>query len=403
MMTAFGDIELAVESMQCGAFDFRTKPFDVSEMKSCIQKAIESRKTQSELESYRSSEKRRYTNQKMIGESEQINKITSLIQKVAKSPSTTVLIEGPSGTGKEIVARGIHYASERTDRRFIEVNCTAIPESLMESELFGHEKGSFTDAKRDHKGIFEQANGGTLFLDEIGDMPLAMQAKLLRVLQEKRFKRVGGNRDICVDVRVIASTNIDLSGAVTKGSFREDLYYRLKVVSIKMPPLNKRGHDILLIARHYLKRFSREFKKSFIDIASETESVLLSYAWPGNVRELKNMIERAVLLESGEKLMPHHLGLEGSGDEEQEAHDDQEQYSGNRDLFTNFRDNQAMADALTLKIDSLQMEDVEKALLKQALIQKNWNRNAVAKLVGINRTTLYSKIKKYGLEREQTE
>jgi DNA-binding NtrC family response regulator len=402
MMTAFGDIELAVEAMQLGAENFRTKPFNVPEMKTCIQRALENRKNRSQLETFRNAEKRKYSLQCIIGESRAIRRVNDLVKKIARSPSTTVLIQGPSGTGKELVARAIHYNSDRADNPFLEVNCTAIPESLLESELFGHEKGSFTDAKKEHKGIFEQADGGTLFLDEIGDMPLAMQAKLLRVLQEKRFKRIGGNRDITVDVRVIASTNVNLDESVSKGNFREDLYYRLKVVPLSLPPLRERDRDAVLIARHYLNQFTREFKKPFKGMTRACEDAIASYGWPGNVRELKNVIERAVLLENGQWLEVRHLNLEGIPDYRIEDPREDETDGSNGDGET---DDPNAAGAASeprevLYVESLLLEDVEKALLEKALLENRWNRNLVAKIVGINRTTLYSKIKKYGLEKE---
>jgi DNA-binding NtrC family response regulator len=387
LMTAFGDIELAVEAMQLGADNFRTKPFNVSEMKLCILKTLESRKSRQELESYRSAEKQKCSVQPMIGESKAIHDIQEMIQKIAVSFSTSVLIQGPSGVGKELVARAIHYASQRNNRRFLEVNCTAIPESLLESELFGHEKGSFTDAKKEHLGIFEQADGGTLFLDEVGDMSLSMQAKLLRALQEKRFKRIGGTKDIRVDVRVIASTNVDLAQAVKDGKFREDLYYRLKVIPLDLPPLKYRDRDALLIAHYYLKQFCREFKKSFQGFTPEAEFAILTYEWPGNIRELKNVMERATLLENGEYLTSAHLNLGVS-----------DSHTGAEETLS-YKHEKHHEAGLSLRIPSFQIEDVEKALIQHTLIQSDWNRNTVAKIIGINRATLYGKIKKYGLEK----
>jgi DNA-binding NtrC family response regulator len=374
--------------MQLGADNFRTKPFNISEMKLCILKTLESRKSRQELEFYRCAEKQKFFVHPMIGESKALRDIQEMIQKIAVSFSTSVLIQGPSGAGKELVARAIHYASGRSAKRFLEVNCTAIPESLLESELFGHEKGSFTDAKKDHLGIFEQADGGTLFLDEVGDMSLSMQAKLLRVLQEKRFKRIGGSKDLTVDVRVIASTHVDLTQAVKDGKFREDLYYRLKVIPLNLPPLKNRERDALLIAHYYLKQFCRDFKKSFQGFTSEAEFAILSYAWPGNIRELKNVIERATLLENGDYLTSAHLNLG--------VPEPQEEIS---ETLTHKHEKKPEA-GLSLRVPSFQMDAVEKALLQHALIQSDWNRNTVAKSVGINRTTLYGKIKKYGLEKQ---
>jgi len=404
MMTAFGDIELAVEAMQLGADNFRTKPFNVMEMKECIKKALENKTNKLQLEAFREVEKQRFFIQKIIGDSPAITHINQLIQKIAISPSTTVLIQGSSGTGKELVARAIHFNSKRELNPFIEVNCTAIPESLLESELFGHEKGSFTDAKKEHKGIFEQANGGTLFLDEIGDMPLPMQAKLLRVLQEKRFKKVGGNRNISVDVRVIASTNVDLEKAVKAGSFREDLFYRLNVIPVTLPDLNKRADDSFIIATYYLRIFSKEFKKDFKGFTKEAEKKIKGYSWPGNIRELKNVIERSVLLDNGEYINSKQLNF-GTANEfpilleetinETNPQEEFLDYDLSKPLVTSSNE-----ELLSLDINSLKLEDVEKALINKALMENNWNRNIVSKIVGINRTTLYSKIKKYGLEKK---
>lgn len=405
MMSAFGDISIAVEAMQLGADNFRTKPFNVSEMKNCIRSAIENKKNSTMLESYKTSEKQKFC-QDIIGESKPIRYINELIKRIAVSPSTTVLIQGHSGTGKELVARAIHFNSTRRDNRFIEVNCTAIPESLLESELFGHEKGSFTDAKKDHRGIFEQADGGTLFLDEIGDMPIAMQAKLLRVLQEKRFKRVGGSKNISVDVRVIASTNVNLEEAVKKGSFREDLFYRLKVVPIPLPPLKERENDALLIAKYYLNQFCKEFKKSFQGFTPEAEKAIIQYEWPGNIRELKNIIERAVLLENGNLLDVTQLNIDGNQNYDSFNSFVSEPQSSEISPVSSPKQespsNESKSNGqIILYSDSFLLEDVEKSLLFKALSENQWNRNTVAKIVGMNRTTLYSKIKKYGLEEPQ--
>lgn len=411
MMTAFGDIELAVEAMQLGAENFRMKPFNIHEMKSCINKALDNKKYKSQLESFKNAEKQKYSVHNIIGESKVVRQINDLIKKIATSPTTTVLIQGASGTGKELVARAIHYNSSRCDNQFIEVNCTAIPESLLESELFGHEKGSFTDAKKEHKGIFEQADGGTLFLDEIGDMPLQMQTKLLRVLQEKKFKRVGGNRNISVDVRVIASTNINLEEAVKRGAFREDLFYRLNVIPINLPQLKDRENDSLLIAKYYLRQFSSEFKKQFKGFTASAEESVLSYKWPGNVRELKNLIERAVLLENSEYLDVRHLHLNGLESyfennepselpqSEPEKQKEQSALPAEPVIESITSDVAEKEDSIQLNVASLKIDDVEKALIEKALKENNWNRNLVSKIVGINRTTLYSKIKKYDLEK----
>ena len=308
MITAYGMVETAVKAMKLGAYDYISKPFNLEEITFVIKKALEAGSLRKQVTLLRQQCKGQVD--ALIGESEEMAKVKNLILKIAKSDATTVLIQGESGTGKELVARAVHASSARADKPFMAVNCAALPVTLLESELMGHEKGAFTDAKAAKKGLFELADGGTVFLDEIGDMDLSMQAKLLRVLENKTFKRVGGVKDITVDVRVISATNQDLSKAISEGRFRKDLYYRLQVVPVNLPPLRERGDDVLLLARYFITYFNQELHKNVRGLSKEVEQILLLYPWPGNVRELKNALERAMILDVDTDLLPEHLPQE---------------------------------------------------------------------------------------------
>ena len=295
LMTAFGTVNTAVEAMKSGAFDYVQKPFEIEEMEVKIEKALELKRLRHELDYLRNEQQETYDFEKIVGNSEALQRVLTVVKKVAKSNST-VLIHGETGTGKELIAGAIHHNSLRAARNFVKVNCAALQENLLESELFGHEKGAFTGADRQRIGRFEQADGGTLFLDEIGDMSPSTQAKILRVLQEHEFERLGGTRTIRVDVRLIAATNRDLPSMVAAGTFREDLYYRLNVVSIQTPPLRERKEDILALAMSFLRRYGNELKKRLDGLDPEAQKLLMRYNWPGNIRELENAIERAALL-----------------------------------------------------------------------------------------------------------
>ncbi|MFQ5883438.1 MAG: sigma-54-dependent transcriptional regulator, partial [Candidatus Methylomirabilales bacterium] len=293
ILTAHGTVESAVGAMKKGAHDYLNKPFDVDETRVIIRKALETLELKKEVVQLRREHKERFGPEDIIGVSEEIGEVLDLVKRIAQSDATTVLIEGESGTGKELVAKAIHAQSARAKKPFMTINCTALPDTLVESELFGHEKGAFTDAKFPKKGLLELADGGTVLLDEVGDMHPPTQAKLLRVMEEKSFKRLGGTRDIHVDVRIIATTNRELSQQVSEGAFREDLYYRLKVVPIFIPPLRERPEDILPLAKHFVDRYTREFRRHVTGLSPEAVVLLLRYRWPGNVRELRNAIERA--------------------------------------------------------------------------------------------------------------
>jgi DNA-binding NtrC family response regulator len=295
LMTAFGSVGTAVEAMKIGAFDYVQKPFEIEEMEIKIGKALDFRRMRHEIDYLRHSQNDIYAFDSIVGSSGALQKVLGIVRKVAKS-NTTILIHGETGTGKELIAGAIHHNSHRAGRNFVKVNCAALQENLLESELFGHEKGAFTGADKQRIGRFEQADGGTMFLDEVGDMSPSTQAKILRVLQEHEFERLGGTRTLKVDVRLIAAANRSLPAMVAAGQFREDLYYRLNVVSVEMPPLRERKEDIEALATHFVRKFSGELKKKLDGIAPDALKLLMRYHWPGNIRELQNALERAVLL-----------------------------------------------------------------------------------------------------------
>ncbi len=313
LITAFGEIPMAFEAGKLDAVSFLRKPYEMEDIELAVEAAGRYFQQATELDLYRRQAWQSYSGEEIIGKSEPMEEVRELIEKVVKSQATSVLITGESGTGKELVARAIHYRSDRAHAPLMEVNCSSFQESLLENELFGHEKGAFTDATETKKGLVELCDGGTLFLDEVADMSMPTQAKLLRFIDYRSFKRVGGAQDISVDIRIVAATNKNLEEEVRAGRFRSDLYFRLKVVSIGLPPLHERGEDILLLARHFLREFSRKFKKDFREVADEARPLLISYRWPGNVRELRNVLERAVLLEDATELELEHLPPEIAG------------------------------------------------------------------------------------------
>lgn len=378
MITAYGDIGTAVKAMKLGAQDYLTKPFELEEVKLVVSKALESQRLRREVNEFKKKERQAYGIHQIIGSSPPIMKVHETVRKIAETDAATVLIEGESGVGKELVARSIHYQSQRGERPFMEIDCSALPETLIESELFGHEKGAFTDAKTPKKGLLELADGGSAFLDEIGDMTLPTQAKILRVIETKIFKKVGGTRDIQVNIRIIAATNKSLGDLTQKGKFREDLYFRLKVIPIYIPPLRERKGDIPLLTKHFIELFNREFRKNVRGLSPEAEKLLLSYHWPGNVRELKNVIERAVLLEAHDVLLPEHLSLESRTE-------------------ADIRTSQASSAGLQLPEGGISLEDAEKHLLTQALDKASGNQTQAAKLLNISRDTLRYRMKKHHL------
>ncbi len=382
MITAFGDVQTAVQTIKFGAYDFVEKPFNMDKLKILISKALETATLRNEVSQFRDKISQQYHFSSIICKSPEMVKIVDLVRKVAQSDATTILLQGESGTGKDLIAKVIHYESSRGSKPFMDINCTALPETLIESELFGFEKGAFTDAKQMKKGLFELSDGGTIFLDEIGDMKLSTQAKLLKVLENKTFKRIGGIRDITVDLRIIASTNKNLHEQVKKEHFREDLYYRLKVIPIVLPPLRERPSDTLLLARHFIEQFNRDFKKQVKGLSKETEQAFLDYPWPGNVRELKNVIERSMILESDEYILSEHLPAEFSM-----------QKTGAP---------LAGSSAITIPSGGLDIEEVEKGLIRQALEQTKWNQTRAARLLNLTRDSLRYRMQKFGLMPEKS-
>ena len=368
MITAFGHIESAVSAIKNGATDYLEKPFQhLEKLRISVSRALDEVKARREITRLTKREEGKYRADQLIGESDSTRRLREVIGQLARSEAHTILVHGESGTGKELVAKGLHYESARRNSPFMEVNCAAIPETLFESELFGHEKGAFTDARATKKGLMELADRGTLFLDEVGEITLSSQAKLLRCLQERSFKRVGGTRDIKVDVRVIAATNRSLDAMVKEGTFREDLFYRLNVIPIAIPPLRERKEDILPLARHFLAEANRTFHKLVKRFAPETEVLLLGYAWPGNVRELKNLVERLVILSTGESIDGHQMPPQFSRLSEGRIAED------------------APSEARTLAA-------IEKAYIIKVMQQSNGNKSEAAKILGITRQTLRKKL-----------
>jgi two-component system response regulator AtoC len=376
MVTAFGDIQTAVKTIKIGAYDFVEKPFNMDKLKILIGKALETVSLRKEVSQFRSQLSKKYSFANIIGKSEEMLKIGELVKKVAKSDATTILLQGESGTGKDLVAKVIHYESRRVDRPFMDINCTALPETLIESELFGFEKGAFTDAKQMKKGLFELSDGGTVFLDEIADIKLSTQAKLLKVIENKTFKRVGGIKDISVDLRIIAATNKNLAEEVKNDNFREDLYYRLKVIPIVLPPLRERRDDILLLARHFIEEFNRECKKSVKGISRETAKAFVNYPWAGNIRELRNVIERAMILENDDYILPEHLPVEL--------------------LSFDSRHKGTEVAPISIPPGGLDIEEVEKELIRQALDLAKWNQTRAARLLNLTRDALRYRMQKFG-------
>ncbi len=373
MMTAYSSIESAVDAMKLGAYDYITKPFDMDYVLRTADKALETTKLRREVRELRRHIQHEFAMARIIGQDQCMLELFDVIERVARSGASTVFLRGDSGTGKDLVARVIHYNSDRAPRPFMNITCTALSEPLLESELFGHERGAFTDAKTTKKGLFELADGGTIFLDEVGDMPMGLQAKLLRFLEERTFRRVGGTVELSVDVRVIAATNRDIEKAMAEGSFRNDLMFRLNVIPIQLPPLRDRGDDVKLLAQHFVEEFTREFRKPISSIDEEAYRKLYTYHWPGNVRELRNVLERAVLLSRSDTVWADDLVL-GPVDSASDA-----------------------AGGIALPAGGLDLRDLEAKLLREALARTNNNQTQAAKLLNLTRDAFRYRLDKLGI------
>jgi len=377
IMTAYSDVQTAVSAMKSGAYHYINKPFELEELKLLIEKGLETKSLINEVRRLHRQQKEEFQNSHIHGVSVQVQNVKELIGMISKTHKTSVLIQGESGTGKELAANAIHYNSKRSSKPLMKINCSAIPDSLLESELFGYEKGAFTDAKNTKKGLFELADGGTVFLDEIGDMKPFLQSKILRVLENQTFMRVGGEREIKVDVRIIAATNKNLETLVREGLFRKDLYYRLKVMVIDMPPLRERIEDILLLSNLFIEENNREHNKSIRGFNEDGKKFLTQYHWPGNVRELKNVIERAMILTDQEFITPKQLPFEL-------------RQTGGVD--------RALSNPELFEInDEMSLDHMEKLHLSKVLKRLEWNKSKASKILGISRATLRAKIKKYDL------
>jgi two-component system response regulator AtoC len=371
MLTAYASVDTAVEAMKQGAYHFAHKPFNLDEVAATVERALETTRLRREVRQYRTNAARPYSLQRLVGDSKEMRSMRSLIGRVAASPASTVLLTGESGTGKDLVAKIIHYASARASRPFMNITCSALPEQLLESELFGHERGAFTDARLQKKGLLEAADGGTVFLDEIGEMTPGLQAKLLRFLEEKSFKRVGGSQDIHVDVRVVAATNRNLEEDVARHRFRADLFFRLNVLPIEIPPLRSRPDDIPLLVEYFIDTFNSEFRKRVQGVTAPALAGLRVYGWPGNVRELRNVIERAMLLSDGDRL---------------DARD-----------FTLSSTTMGTAEAFGLPPAGVDLEELERSLVVQALKRSGGNQTKAGTFLGLNRDQIRYRIEKFGL------
>jgi len=374
LLTAHTGVEIAVEAMKQGAYHYANKPFNLDEISMLVAKALETTELRREVKSLRESQAQPYSFDRIVGEGPAVSAVKALLKKVAASPASTVLLTGESGTGKDLAAKVLHYNSARAGKPFMNITCSALPEALMESELFGHERGAFTGADRQKRGLFETADGGTVFLDEIGEMVPGLQAKLLRFLEEKTFKRVGGSVDIKVDVRVVAATNRNLQDEVKQGRFRDDLFYRLNVLPILLPPLRERADDISRLVAFYVDVYNTEFKKKIRGVTPEAMEQIQRHPWPGNIRELRNAIERAMLLSDGPMLDTGDFSAGGAV-------------------------TMRLGESVELPAAGLDLEQLERSLVVQALERTGWNQTKAAALLGLNRDQIRYRVEKFQLER----
>ncbi len=396
MITGAVHLEDTITALRGGAYDFIGKPIRLGELQVTIRNGIEAGRLRREARFLRREKERRFSFEQIVGESPAMAVMIRLARKVAESEASSVLLLGESGTGKDLVAKAIHYGSSRADQPFIAINCAAIPPTLIESELFGHEKGAFTDAKGRKEGLFEQAQGGTLFLDEIGELELGLQAKLLRVLEEGSFRRVGGLKDLPLDVRVVAASNRDLKAESDDGGFRLDLYYRLSVIQIDLPPLRERGEDVLLLAKYYVAHFNERLRKRIRGLSSEVEEVFRRYSWPGNVRELRNVIERVMILEDSDLITAEWLprGL---------VNDERAVSSAPAAVPVAAAPHAAEVTAPSFQLPEkgINLEQIELSLVRQAMEQSGGNQTRAAELLGVSRDQLRYRLKK--IEESQLE
>jgi two-component system response regulator AtoC len=373
LLTAYSTVDTAVEAMKHGAYHYANKPFNLDEIALLVEKALETTRLRREVRALRATQARPFSIDHIVGNSPAILEVKALLQRVATSPASTVLLTGESGTGKDLAAKVLHYQSDRATRPFMNITCSALPETILESELFGHERGAFTDARSQKRGLFESADGGTVFLDEIGEMAPSVQARLLRVLEDKSFKRVGGVVDIRVDVRVIAATNRTLQDEVKKGRFREDLFYRLNVLPIMLPPLRGHAEDVPALVGYFVDAYNTEFKKRVRGVTDDAMRRLQTYGWPGNIRELRNAVERAMLLVDGDQLTA--------------------------DQFPVVSAVARLSEAVELPPTGIDLEQLERSLVVQALDRSAWNQTRAAALLGLNRDQIRYRIEKFKLER----
>ena len=374
LLTAYSSVDNAVEAMKHGAYHYANKPFNVDEIALLVAKALETTQLRREVRALRASQAQPYSIDRVVGESDVMVGVRALLQKIAASPASTVLLTGESGTGKDLAAKVLHYASDRAAKPFMNITCSALPEALLESELFGHERGAFTGADRQKRGLLESADGGTVFLDEIGEMVPGLQAKMLRFLEEKSFKRVGGSADIRVDVRVVAATNRKLETEVKEGRFREDLYYRLNVLPIELPPLRARTGDLPLLINYYVDAYNREFRKRVKGVEPTAMHALKTYGWPGNVRELRNVVERAMLLADGQTLTLGDFPVASAG-------------------------TPRLTEQVDLPAAGIDLEQLERSLVVQALERSGWNQTKAAGMLGLNRDQIRYRVEKFKLEK----
>ncbi len=380
MITAYGAVDDAVKALKMGAYDYLEKPINFDRLLHSIHNALETTVLRTEVEKSKREQKRAYSVDRIVGESDSMGKVKNLIRRVADSEATTILVQGESGTGKDLAAKALHYESSRHRRPFMILNCAAIPEQLLENELFGHEKGAFTDAGTLKKGLMELADGGTVFFDEVSEMPVNLQAKLLRVLEDHTFRRIGGVKDIHVDLRVVCASNRDLKRLTREGKFREDLYYRLSVIPIDIPPLRERKEDLDLLAGYFIDHYNRTFTKQVKGLTSRSRQLLVQYDWPGNVRELKNAIERALILQDEDLI--------------------------DVDVFPLYPMSSRTADGelgdncdLDIPMRGIDLYQVEKELIRKALLKSHGNQSQASRLLSITRDTLRYKMKKYGISK----